>query len=600
MKNIKNSRMDNLLLSFREIWRFDRRLIFLLIADVFVGAAIPFPSIFFAGRIVDSLCDRGNFREVILYVVLLFGLNYLLTVLSTALAKSREYLFLKLIHKLDNDVSRKCLNTDFEQFNDSSVQDRILMINDAMRGNNFFTGLTVLFAVISQLLTLAGVVCVMTFLNLELLLIAFAVVALQALLCFIRLRLERKFTQDSINDRRKSGYTSGLAKDVACKKDVLLYGMSGYILKKTESFQAAMLAFDRRRIKEGGLIEIAAGFLSAAFQLTAYLLIGIKAFSGQISIGDFSMGVTSLISFMSASSFVTSNIITFNDNFMYVRQYQSFLKTKGKFDESPDQISIADLDLQDFEIRFCGVSFRYPNSTAYVLKNVDLTVRKGEKLGLVGFNGAGKTTLTLLLTRMYDPTMGKITLCGVDIRKIRYSDYLKLFSAVHQDFSLFAFSLLENIAVSDTVPAPEKERIGEILREAGLGERLKKLYRGLDTPVSKMLSASGVDLSGGEREKVAIARALYKDAAILILDEPTAALDPIAERETFRKFAELSKGKTAILISHKIYSTRLCDKIAVLDRGEIREYGSFDELMQKDGLYAKFFRQQAKYYREPE
>ena len=176
--------------------------------------------------------------------------------------------------------------------------------------------------------------------------------------------------------------------------------------------------------------------------------------------------------------------------------------------------------MNKIEIEFRHVWFRYPNSTAFVLKDIYLIIKNSERLGVVGYNGAGKTTFTLLLTRMYDPTEGAIYLNGVDIRDIDYREYQKLISSVNQDFSLLAFSLLENIAVTETATAEERTHIMNLLNENGMGARLKKLYRGLDTLVIKTLSASGVDLSGGERQKIAVVRALYKDASILVLDEP--------------------------------------------------------------------------------
>ena len=169
-------------------------------------------------------------------------------------------------------------------------------------------------------------------------------------------------------------------------------------------------------------------------------------------------------------------------------------------------------------------------------------------------------------------------------------------NAQNQDFSLLAFSLLENVAITDSVTPGERKIITELLKNNGLNDRIKKLYRGIDTPVTKTLSASGIDLSGGERQKVAIVRALYKKSPVLILDEPTAALDPVAEYETYKKFAEMSDGKTTVLISHRIYSTRFCDKIAVFDKGRIVEYGTFDDLINKKGLYYDFFHKQAEYF----
>ena len=598
MGRMKSRQFDNLSLSFKEIWQFDKRLIFLLLADVFVSAIRPFPNIILAGRIVDCITEGKNFMQVVTYAAIMYGMDYTLTAIITFLGKSRDYLFTKMINKLDNDVNSKCMSMDYEKFNDSSVQERILMVNQAVRGKNFFTSLTIFFNTISHIITLIGIICVMTILNGWLLGIALIVITLQAVLHYIRLRHDRKYTQDTIEDNRKVSYASQLAKNISNKKDIVTFGMSSYILKKLESFQSSMLAIDKRRIKEGGFIEMATYTLSVAFQILAYLLIGQKAFHGEITIGEFTMGIASLINFMSASSFVTTNIISFNDNFFYIRQFKSFLKLRTKFDRTSESVTLDNIDVSHIEIEFRNVWFRYPNSTSYVLKNINLTIKDTERLGIVGYNGAGKTSFALLLMRMYDPTEGAIFLNGIDIRNIEYKEYQKIISSVNQDFSLLAFSLVENIAITEAAGSEERKRITELLNENGLSERLKKMYRGLDTPVTKTLFASGVYLSGGESQKIAVVRALYKDAPLLILDEPTSALDPVAEHEIFQKFAEMSEGKTTVLVSHRIYSTRFCDSIAVFDKGEIVEYGTFDELMEQKGLYYSFFEKQAEYFKD--
>lgn len=598
MGKIKNAKFNNLSLSFREIWNFDKRLIFILFADVFVSALRPFPNIILAGRIVDCITEGKAFLQVVFYVAMMYGMEYSLTAAGTFLAKSRDYLLIRITNKLDNDINNKCMNMDLEKFNDSTVQERIQMVNQAVHGKNFFTSLTIFFNTISQMITLAGIVCVMTILNVWLLAIALILIVLQAVLHYIRLRHDRKYTLDSIEDSRRVSYASQMAKNISNKKDIVTFGMSSYILKKVELFQQAMLALEKRKIREGGFIEMATHSLSVAFQIFAYLLIGEKAFHGEISIGEFTMGIASLINFMSVSSFVTTNIITFNDNFFYIRQYKSFLKLRTKFDQVPEAVALNDIDRSHIEIEFRNVWFRYPNSTTYVLKNINLTIKDMERLGIVGYNGAGKTSFILLLMRMYDPTEGAIFLNGIDIRNIDYKEYQKIISSVNQDFSLFAFSLLENIAITEEAAPEERKKITELLNENGLGERLEKMYRGLDTPVTKKLFASGVDLSGGESQKIAVVRALYKNAPLLILDEPTSALDPAAEHEIFQKFAEMSEGKTTVLVSHRIYSTRFCDRIAVFDKGEIVEYGTFEELMERKGLYYDFFEKQAEYFKD--
>ena len=248
----------------------------------------------------------------------------------------------------------------------------------------------------------------------------------------------------------------------------------------------------------------------------------------------------------------------------------------------------------DYEIEFCNVSFRYPGATEYSLRNLSLKFRLGKRLAIVGKNGSGKTTFIKLLCRLYDPTEGEIRLNGVDIRAYAYEEYLKLFSVVFQDFKLFAFSLGQNVA---TAMEYDKEKAVQCLSKAGLSERLESMKKGLDTALYKDFESEGVEISGGEAQKVALARALYKDAPIVVLDEPTAALDPIAEAEVYTKFNELMGDKTAVYISHRLSSCKFCDEIAVFDEGAVVQRGSHEELVREEnGLYHELWTAQAQYY----
>ena len=248
----------------------------------------------------------------------------------------------------------------------------------------------------------------------------------------------------------------------------------------------------------------------------------------------------------------------------------------------------------DYEIEFCNVSFRYPGAEDYALRNLFLKFKIGERLAVVGKNGSGKTTCIKLLCRLYDPTEGEIRLNGVDIRKYDYDEYLSIFSVVFQDFKLFSFSLGQNVAAAMEY---DKEKAEQCLKKAGLSGRLKTMPDGMDTPLYKDFETEGVEISGGEAQKVALARALYKDAPFIILDEPTAALDPVAEAEIYTKFNDLTGDKTAIYISHRLSSCRFCDEIAVFDNGAVVQRGSHENLMkEKDGLYHELWTAQAQYY----
>lgn len=248
----------------------------------------------------------------------------------------------------------------------------------------------------------------------------------------------------------------------------------------------------------------------------------------------------------------------------------------------------------EYEIEFRNVSFRYPGAEEDSLHNLSLKFKIGERLAVVGKNGSGKTTFIKLLCRLYDPTEGEIRLNGVDIKKYDYDEYLSIFSVVFQDFKLFSFSLGQNVAAAMEY---DKEKAEQCLRKAGLSGRLKTMPNGVDTPLYKDFETEGVEISGGEAQKVALARALYKDAPFIVLDEPTAALDPIAEAEIYTKFNELLEEKTAIYISHRLSSCKFCDEIAVFDNGAVVQRGCHEDLMkEKDGLYHELWTAQAQYY----
>lgn len=592
----KNPKKESSLIwSIHEICNFDKRLLVILLVEIFINSFIPFPNIIFGGIIVNAISQGNDFGLVVLYVVIMFGITYLLDILSIFIGKRKEFLLIKLTDKLVNDLNAKCITIDYEQFNDSATLDRIHSVYRTARGNNFFTSLKIVCSMISKLITLIGVISIVTRLNVLLLFVVFVVIALQTVLQIIRVNNNRKYNMDSMADQRRLTFSSDLPTNIEKKKDVIMYDLGGLITRKLKSFQEAMLVFNRRRIREGGILDSITFTLTIAFQISAYILLGISAFAGQITIGDFTMGISSLLTFMSASAFLTTNIVNYNDSMFYINRHKSFFKIRSKFNNK-SKITINDINLEKIEIEFRNVSFRYPNSTSFVLKNINITLKTSEKLAIVGFNGAGKTSFVLLLTRMYDPTEGAIYLNGIDIRDIDYSDYLKIFATVNQDFSLLPFSLLENITGREAVAFEENTTIEQLFKDNGMGARLEKLYKGLDTPVTKVLSAAGVDFSGGEMQKIAIIRALFKNSPVLILDEPTSALDPMAEYEIYQKFSEMSNGKLTIYISHRISSTRFCDKIAVFDKGEIVEFGTFDKLMNLKGLYYDFFEKQAEYF----
>lgn len=247
-----------------------------------------------------------------------------------------------------------------------------------------------------------------------------------------------------------------------------------------------------------------------------------------------------------------------------------------------------------YDVEFRDVSFKYPGSEVWALRHVSMKFKVGNRLAIVGENGSGKTTFIKLLCRLYDPQEGEILLNGIDIRKYRYDDYINIFSVVFQDFQLLSAPLAYNVAGSIHY---DKDRVYRALVDAGFKERLDSMKEGLDTIIYKDFDEGGVDVSGGEAQKIAIARALYKNAPFIILDEPTAVLDPIAEAEIYSKFDEIVVDKTSVYISHRLSSCKFCDEIVVFENGNIVEQGSHEDLLKnKDGKYFKLWHAQAQYY----
>jgi ATP-binding cassette, subfamily B, bacterial len=278
----------------------------------------------------------------------------------------------------------------------------------------------------------------------------------------------------------------------------------------------------------------------------------------------------------------------------FMNEFLTYMRypTSGQRGENTRRIAASEDRPGGFEFR--AVSFRYPETETWALRDLNLVIPSGQKLSIVGENGAGKTTFIKLLCRLYDPTEGQILWNGTDIRELDHDDYRRLFTVVFQDFGLLAFSVNDNVILGGELQSDEREAAA---RKSGFDERLKTLDRGWDTSVTREFDNDGVNLSGGEAQKLAMCRALYRPAAVAILDEPTAALDPVAEFQVYRRFDEMVSGKTAIYISHRLSSCRFCDRIAVFHHGALSEYGTHDELCRNGGRYAAMWQAQAKYYR---
>lgn len=319
-----------------------------------------------------------------------------------------------------------------------------------------------------------------------------------------------------------------------------------------------------------------------------------------MTIADFVLYIGLVETFSVATSDLFANMVWMNMNKLQMDDFRTFMDWKEDVaDIEKNEETITDIDLNGYEFRFENVSFHYPGYEKYVLKNLNLTIKAGRKLAVVGVNGAGKTTLTKLLMRLYEPTEGRILLNGVDIKMYDRSTYYKIFAPVFQNVEVFAFPIWENVSMKEEADT-DMGMVKTALERSGLDKKIEKYEKGMETQLLKIFDAEGIDLSGGERQRLAMARALYQNRSVIVLDEPTAALDALAEDRMYQEFNRMVEGKTSIFISHRLSSTRFCDQIVLFENGSVVETGTHEELMKKDGKYAQMYHIQAQYYRKGE
>jgi ATP-binding cassette subfamily B protein/ATP-binding cassette subfamily C protein len=388
---------------------------------------------------------------------------------------------------------------------------------------------------------------------------------------------------------RKKSYYQRTSYDFAAGKDIRLYNLKGRILanyeREIESYKVLMQKIANR---EYGLGFIGLFVLLLSNALTYGILI-YKTVNG-MSIADFTMYLTAAASLGILMKTFAESVASIYSEGQYVDDYFRFMET----DLNPLSGKKKAVQGDTLRVEFKNMSFKYPNTERYIFKNLDLTIEKGEKLAVVGVNGAGKSTLVKLLTGLFDPTEGEILVNGIPTTGYSRAELFSMFSAVFQDVNTLAYTIRENVAC--TQHNADDERVLDALKRAGLFEKVEGYEKGLDQMLLKIIDEGGTELSGGEAQKLAIARALYKDANMVVMDEPTAALDALAEAAIYESFNDLIKGKTAIFISHRLASTKFCDNIAFFDGDGLKEYGTHDALMQKCGAYYDMFTVQGKYY----
>lgn len=578
---------------FPVAWRFDKAYFILSAINVVVAAALPFIDIFLLPLLVDALCaEVKDVGLIITYAVLMVGLDVVVGLATSQLTIHLQKYEDKFLNFQAEEIARRCMEIDFALTENKECLDQI---NKAREGKDWSGGIhgiaTAFFSIIQNVIKIFGVVTVLAINAPWLLLIIGVLLVISTFINAKKSKIEVRYFGDLANINRVLWYVTHEIEDFRYGKDVRLYGAAGTLVARAAEQMKRLNGFFKKKADEIYPLSVLDVIVSAVRDFGTYMYLGALAIMGHITIGVYSQLTTSggvLQSSLQSVVLGLQNIVkrcNYGYEIVKLMDYPPMLEKGSR--------RVEDLD-KPHEIEFRNVSFHYPNTKVQVLKNVSITLKAGERLSVVGLNGAGKTTFIKLLCRLYDVDEGEILLDGVNIRDYDYDEYMKLFSVVFQDFRLLSFTAQDNILLGkeDSV-----ENVDEMFEKVGLLDKINSLPKGRDTMMFRQFDRDGVQLSGGEQQKLAIARALYKDAPVVILDEPTAALDPVAEYEIYCKFNELVGNKTAVYISHRLSSCRFCDRIAVFSEGTIKELGTHEQLVhKKDGVYAEMFAAQAQYY----
>jgi ATP-binding cassette subfamily B protein len=579
------------------VWKAGPALVSAGIGLRVVHALVPLAMLWVSKLIIDSVAaalrNPGPIQpEIWGFLAAEFGL----AALGTILGRTTDYCDARLADEFSREVSLRVMDQaarlDLQSFEDPVFYDKLERAR--VQATDRIGMLNAMGRLLQQGITLAslsaGVILYSPWLFLLLVVCVVPAFLGESHFAFLGYSLAYRLTPQ----RRELDYLRVLGSSKESAKEVKVFGLAGHLRGRFASITDNLIQQNRRltryRLKWGSLLAL----LGSSGYYGAYAFIVIQAVQGRLSIGDLIFLAGALAASSSHIQMIFSTFSSIADQALFLSDLREFFLMEPRIGSRPEALPAPRPIRDGFEFR--NVSFHYPGSTRLVLRDLDFRLAPGERVALVGENGQGKTTLVKLLARLYDPTGGKILLDGVDLRDYRVEDVQREIGVIFQDFMRFDMTARENIAAGRIERLNDETRLGEAARKSRAGEIIERLPRGLDQILGRRFEG-GVDLSGGEWQKFALARAYVRDAQVLILDEPTAALDAVAEYEVFRRFAELTRDRMALLISHRFSTVRMADRIVVLEGGAIREQGTHQQLIATGGRYANMFELQAANYR---
>lgn len=581
----------------RMSWRFCKSVVFLCVAAAVASACLGIAETLVSPIILSKVEGYAPFPDLLCTVAVSIGLLALLSAANAYIGENVLFGRIQVRTSIVGLIGGKVANTSYPNTLDArfkTLQDKSF---DACESNQDAT--EAIWKTWEGLLSniIGFVVYLLLLSNLNMWIVALVLVTTVA--SYFARKNANAWSyrhRDELNRyAKKLHYLSSVSMDRVYSKDIRLFGLKAWIEDLYACTRRSQVAFLGRQELVGfgaNVIDLLMTFLRNAI---AYAYLVKIALDEGLPASQFLLYFSVLTGFTQWMNLILNGFSTLHRQSLDISMVREFLEWPEPF-RFEDGDSLSPTPGMKYEIRLEDVSYRYPGAEKPILEHVDLTIAPGEKLAVVGLNGAGKTTLVKLICGLLDPSEGSVLLNGDDIRRYNRRDYYGMFGAVFQDFSVLDVSIGLNVA--QAVDGIDEEKVWRCLDDAGLKEKVESLPKGLDNSIGRSIYEDGVEFSGGQTQRLMLARALYKDAPMVILDEPTAALDPIAESEVYRKYSEMTDGKLSVFISHRLASTRFCDRILFIADGGIKEEGSHEGLLEKGGEYARLFEVQSRYYRK--
>ena len=582
------------------VWEAKKSVLFVLMLLCLLDGVLPVVGAFISAELLNNLGlaltgELADFTPIVWLLVALFAYQFVNKINSRISTMTTRIAGELVANHIRVKIITKAKDMDLASFDRPEFYEKLENANREA-GHRPIGILSASFSVISACISAVSFVVILATLHPAAPLLVLAMALPAAIINYVYRNKTFRYMRHRSKDRRQMDYYANVMVNKDLVKEVRLMDLSGNFIGKYKSVFAKYYAGIRRLILQEGFWHMAVALMTVIANAVVFVYVAYNVYEGSMELGDYSLYTGALSSILNYANTLVSSTATIYEGTLFIDNMMTFMR------EKPTVVScLAEPRIPKrgkHVIEFCDVSFAYPGVDRMVLHHVSFRIESGQTTVLVGLNGAGKTTLIKLLTRLYDPTEGKILLDGYDLREYDVRSLYNLFGIIFQDFGKYAVSVAENIAFGDVHRKVEEEAIRAAAKESSADTFIERLPDGYNTPLMRFFEENGIELSIGQWQKLSIARAFYKDSDILILDEPTASLDPLAEQEVFDQFSRLGEEKITVFVSHRLSSATSAHQILVLEYGKIIECGNHATLMAANGRYRELFSTQARRYTE--